>query len=116
MARHNWAGQQTLRLEFDADKVRAAMDEGVMGFQVVAFSPDGKVLATGGIDRDVPLWSFERLLTPPVNELSTHVECSAYMPFHKQGREFPVFERSGVKFGVIICSDGGTSSRRASSR
>ena len=25
----------------------------------------------------------------------------------KQGREFPVFERSGVKFGVIICSDGG---------
>jgi predicted amidohydrolase len=29
------------------------------------------------------------------------------MPFHKQGREFPVFERAGVKFGVIICADGG---------
>jgi predicted amidohydrolase len=29
------------------------------------------------------------------------------MPFHKQGREFPVFERGGVKFGVVICSDGG---------
>lgn len=39
--------------------------------------------------------------------LGTYSKCSAYMPFHKQGREFPVFERSGVKFGVIICSDGG---------
>jgi hypothetical protein len=26
---------------------------------------------------------------------------------HKQGRDFPVFERGGVKFGVVICSDGG---------
>jgi predicted amidohydrolase len=34
-------------------------------------------------------------------------KCAAYMPFHKQGRTFPVFERSGVKFGVIICADGG---------
>jgi predicted amidohydrolase len=39
--------------------------------------------------------------------LGAYSKCSAYMPFHKQGREFPVFERSGVKFGVIICSDGG---------
>jgi predicted amidohydrolase len=39
--------------------------------------------------------------------LGTYSKCSAYMPFYKQGREFPVFERSGVKFGVIICSDGG---------
>jgi len=39
--------------------------------------------------------------------LGTYSKCSAYMPFHKQGREFPVFERSGVKFGVVICSDGG---------
>lgn len=39
--------------------------------------------------------------------LGTYSKCSAYMPFHKQGRSFPVFERSGVKFGVIICSDGG---------
>jgi predicted amidohydrolase len=39
--------------------------------------------------------------------LGTYSKCSAYMPFHKQGREFPVFERDGVKFGVIICSDGG---------
>jgi predicted amidohydrolase len=39
--------------------------------------------------------------------LGTYSKCSAYMRFHKQGREFPVFERNGVKFGVVICSDGG---------
>lgn len=39
--------------------------------------------------------------------LGVYSKCTAYQPFHKQGREFPVFERSGEKFGVIICSDGG---------
>jgi predicted amidohydrolase len=39
--------------------------------------------------------------------LGTYSKCFAYMPFHKQGRDFPVFERSGVKFGVVICADGG---------
>jgi len=39
--------------------------------------------------------------------LGTYSKCTAYMPFHKQGREFPVFERNGTKFGVVICSDGG---------
>lgn len=39
--------------------------------------------------------------------LGTYSKCSAYMKFHRQGREFPVFTRGGVKFGVIICSDGG---------
>jgi predicted amidohydrolase len=39
--------------------------------------------------------------------LGVYSKCSAYQPFHKQGREFPVFERGGVKFGVVICSDGG---------
>lgn len=39
--------------------------------------------------------------------LGTYSKCSAYQRFHKQGRDFPVFERGGVKFGVIICSDGG---------
>src|SRR6516225_4431458 len=39
--------------------------------------------------------------------LGTYSKCFAYQPFHKQGREFPVFERSGVKFGVVICADGG---------
>jgi 5-aminopentanamidase len=34
-------------------------------------------------------------------------KCAAYQRFHKQGRTFPVFERKGVKFGVIICADGG---------
>lgn len=39
--------------------------------------------------------------------LGTYSKCFAYMPFHKQGREFPVFERNGIKFGVVICADGG---------
>lgn len=39
--------------------------------------------------------------------LGHYSKCSAYMKFHKQGREFPVFEHEGVKFGVVICSDGG---------
>lgn len=39
--------------------------------------------------------------------LGSYSKCSAYQKFHKQGREFPVFERDGVKFGIVICSDGG---------
>ena len=39
--------------------------------------------------------------------LGLYSKCAAYMKFHKQGREFPVFDRGGVKFGVIICADGG---------
>ncbi|MBY0528360.1 MAG: carbon-nitrogen hydrolase family protein [Gemmataceae bacterium] len=39
--------------------------------------------------------------------LGTYSKCFAYQPFHKQGREFPVFDRNGVKFGIVICADGG---------
>ncbi len=39
--------------------------------------------------------------------LGCYSKCSAYQKFHKQGREFPVFEHQGLKFGVVICSDGG---------
>jgi predicted amidohydrolase len=39
--------------------------------------------------------------------LGTYSKCTAYMPFHKQGRAFPIFEHNGLKFGVVICSDGG---------
>ena len=39
--------------------------------------------------------------------LGIYSKCAAYMPFHKQGRSFPVFEHQGVKFGVLICADGG---------
>jgi predicted amidohydrolase len=39
--------------------------------------------------------------------LGVYSKCAAYQKFHKQGRDFPVFERDGVKFGVIICADGG---------
>ncbi len=44
--------------------------------------------------------------------LGTYSKCAAFMPFHKQGRDFPVFVRETrqdghVKFGVIICADGG---------
>ena len=39
--------------------------------------------------------------------LGTYSKCAAYMKFHKQGRDFPVFECNGTKFGVVICADGG---------
>jgi predicted amidohydrolase len=39
--------------------------------------------------------------------LGLYSKCAAYQPFHKQGREFPIFECNGVKFGAIICADGG---------
>ncbi|MFM9962079.1 MAG: carbon-nitrogen hydrolase family protein [Planctomycetaceae bacterium] len=39
--------------------------------------------------------------------LGSYSKCSAYQRFHKQGREFPVFQHHGVTFGVVICSDGG---------
>lgn len=39
--------------------------------------------------------------------LGSYSKCSAYMRFHKQGREFPVFKHNGLTFGVVICSDGG---------
>jgi predicted amidohydrolase len=39
--------------------------------------------------------------------LGLYSKSTAYERWEKQGRQFPVFERGGVKFGVIICSDGG---------
>lgn len=39
--------------------------------------------------------------------LGHYSKCTAYMKFHRQGREFPVFEHKGLTFGVVICSDGG---------
>ena len=39
--------------------------------------------------------------------LGIYSKCTAYLDFHKQGREFPVFQHDDVKFGVVICSDGG---------
>lgn len=39
--------------------------------------------------------------------IGSYSKCTAYMPFHKQGRSFPVFQHKGLTFGVIICSDGG---------
>lgn len=39
--------------------------------------------------------------------LGTYSKCAAYQKFHKQGRSFPVWEHQGVKFGVVICADGG---------
>jgi predicted amidohydrolase len=39
--------------------------------------------------------------------LGIYSKCAAYMHFHTQGRDFPVFEHAGTKFGVLICADGG---------
>lgn len=40
-------------------------------------------------------------------KLGIYSKCAAYQKFHKQGREFPVWEVGGLKFGVLICADGG---------
>jgi predicted amidohydrolase len=40
-------------------------------------------------------------------KLGLYSKCAAYMKFHKQGRDFPVWEIDGLKFGVLICADGG---------
>jgi predicted amidohydrolase len=39
--------------------------------------------------------------------LGTYSKAFAYMPFHKRGREFPIFEHGGLTFGIVICADGG---------
>lgn len=39
--------------------------------------------------------------------LGTYSKCAAYQKFHHQGRDFPVWEHRGLKFGVLICADGG---------
>lgn len=41
------------------------------------------------------------------HHLGLYSKCAAYQKFHKQGRTFPVWEHKGVKFGVLICADGG---------
>ncbi len=39
--------------------------------------------------------------------LSFYSKVFAYHKFHQRGTELPVFERRGLKFGVVICADGG---------
>jgi predicted amidohydrolase len=39
--------------------------------------------------------------------LGVYSKCTAYESWEKQGREFAVFRRGDVTFGVVICSDGG---------
>jgi WD40 repeat protein len=45
-----------------AGKLLASVEQGDFAFQVVAFSPDGKTLATGGIQRQVQLFKVSELL------------------------------------------------------
>jgi predicted amidohydrolase len=51
-------------------------------YDTVAVIEKGKLL--GSYDKAMPIFAY---LTP--------------------GREFPVFERNGLKFGIVICADGG---------
>lgn len=39
--------------------------------------------------------------------LGTYSKAFPVFGFYEPGREFPVFEKKGLKFGVIICADGG---------
>lgn len=39
--------------------------------------------------------------------VGTYSKAFPAMPYFQRGAEFPVFEKRGLKFGVIICADGG---------
>lgn len=39
--------------------------------------------------------------------LGKYSKSMTLLSMHTPGREFPVFERGGTKFGVVICADGG---------
>ena len=39
--------------------------------------------------------------------LGRYSKAMPIFPYFTPGREFPVFERNGLKFGVVICADGG---------
>jgi predicted amidohydrolase len=39
--------------------------------------------------------------------LGTYSKAFPVMPYFTPSRETPVFERNGLKFGVVICADGG---------
>jgi WD40 repeat protein len=43
-------------------KVRVELQKGVLGFQVVAFTPDGKSLVTGGINHDIHRWDMAEIM------------------------------------------------------
>ncbi len=45
-----------------AGKLLASVERGDFAFQVAAFAPDGKTLATGGIQRQVQLFKVSELL------------------------------------------------------
>ena len=54
--------QATLRLwGVDNGSVRASLQREHSPFQALAYSPDGKVLAAGGVDNLVTLWNVSRL-------------------------------------------------------
>jgi prepilin-type N-terminal cleavage/methylation domain-containing protein len=48
--------------DFNSGNVLAKKSEGVLGFQCVAFSRDGKLLASGGIDCNITLWAVTDLV------------------------------------------------------
>ncbi len=39
--------------------------------------------------------------------LGTYSKAFPVIDYFTPGREFPVFEKNGVKFGIVICADGG---------
>lgn len=39
--------------------------------------------------------------------IGTYSKAFPVMPYFRSGREAPVFEKGGCKFGIIICADGG---------
>jgi predicted amidohydrolase len=95
---HSAAHTRAVGISIDSPKMKRAL-EASSGFETTAVVGFGE-LRGDDYHNSAAIIHKGRLL-------GVYSKCSAYEPWEKQGREFPVFQRGDVKFGVIICSDGG---------
>lgn len=76
--------------------------------RVLAMSADRDTVILVGFNelRDDKLYNTVAVLERG-ELLGRYSKALPYEGYFEPGREFPVFEKKGLKFGVVICSDGG---------